>query len=142
MHFTQVSLKILFITSLSCQESAESTDGKNSVFNVLSESFPANVQECSKSFYFYFNTCMQLLIRNSGVHRGTSKMQKGCGQLANRKTFPDAKKINTVFNLAKNTVAPLASQKAGKRAGCFSRLSPGKSMNQGLGHHVQHLHGP
>lgn len=60
-------LENTFITSLSCQESAASTDGKNSVFNVLSESFPANLQECSKSLYFYFNICIQLLIRNPGV---------------------------------------------------------------------------
>lgn len=31
------------------------------------------------------------------------------------------KKINTVFKFAKNTVAPLAGQKGGKRAGCFPR---------------------
>lgn len=119
MHFIQVSLKILFITSLSCQESAESTDGKNSVFNVLSESFPANVQECSKSFYFYSNTCMQLLIRNSGVHRGTSKMQKGCGQLAKGKTFPDAKKNKYSFQSCKKHSSPFSKSKSLKKGWTF-----------------------
>lgn len=53
MHFTQVPLKILFITSLSCQESAESIDGKKSVFSVLYESFPANIEVQQKPLFLF-----------------------------------------------------------------------------------------